>query len=258
VTADATFLHAPEPLVPAGVVTDLIEETTYLSRALGQPFVRTPGASGVLNRVAPSTVWVHSKVEVAALAAEVVGCDPSPEVMLPEHAGDLLSELTRRGWQSDEVVDRLRRDLTMPVDRSVTPAGFPWVTIRSARRWDLKGLRQLYIQAFETEDSADYVPDTLLEVPGLTLFVAEDSSDRQRFIGTCGVRLRHEGTLIFGLAVVPEHRRCGIATALVSRCLAWAADMGAPYALADVDDPAPLMWKRLGFVSTSRWRRCVR
>jgi len=249
---------APVPLVSAEVTEDLVGETAYLAEALRQPLVRTAGATGILNSVAPSTVWVVGDLDIDELVAEIVDCDPAPEVMVPYGSIQLASRLARHGWDFTHVVDRLRRDLTPttdPIPRFDQPGTVP---IRAAAYDDLPVLRSLYVEAFEAEDSAEYVPDELLDVPDLALFVAEEPTDPDLVVGTVGVRLRHRGALIFGLAVTPEHRRRGLATALIARSLTWAAGQGAPYALADVDAPAPLLWHRLGFESTSRWHRCCR
>jgi len=62
------FVNLPRPLVDGQTLRDLIDEANYLSRMLGQPQVHTPGAAGILNCVAPSTVWVIGDVDVDELA----------------------------------------------------------------------------------------------------------------------------------------------------------------------------------------------
>ena len=69
------------------------------------------------------------------------------------------------------------------------------------------------------------------------------------------VRLRGDGCLLFGLAVLPAWRGAGTGGRLVAGCLAWAAVRGAGHALADVEGDPPPSWRRWGFGAASSWRR---
>jgi GNAT superfamily N-acetyltransferase len=231
-------------------VADLRAEASYLSRRLNQPLVRTPGAAGVLNRLAPSAVWVHGPVDADALLAELRDWRPTPEVMLPEQRSGVADTLSARGWDTEHIVERLRRDLSR--DFRAVPGRE--VAIRTATADDMARLQALHLEVFGT---TAFLPTEILEVPLLRLLVAELPGRPEQPLGTAGVRLRHQGALTFGLATPAEHRRCGIATALVQSCLEWAAKQRAPFALAEVDVPAPGLWSRLGFNSTGRWRRCT-
>lgn len=236
---------------------DLRAEANYLSRTLGQPLVCTVGAAGILNNVAPSTVWVYASVDMDAFLGEVSDRRPCPEVMLPERATDLADGLWARGWKPAQLVHRLRRDAPQgeSADRSARRSQV--VMIRAAAPEDLPQMRVLHVHAFGTEDSADYLPDELLSVTGLQLFVAVPSAHPARLLGAVGVRLRHSGAFVFGLATALQHRRQGIADLLVNQCVCWAAGHGASFALADVDEPVSSLWPGLGFHTVSRWRRWV-
>lgn len=248
------FDSLPRPLVDAQTAADLIDEAHYLARMLGQPQVQTPGAAGILNRVAPSTVWIVGDLDVDRLAGEISGCDPHPELMVPAGEDALTEAFARLGWQVGQVVERLRCDVSNSL-RAAPPTAIT-ATVRSARLADLPSLRALHVQAFGDEDSGDYLPDSVLDIPGLEIFVAHPTDQPQELLGTAGIRLRHDGALLFGLATAPDMRRRGVATLVVAECVAWAVRSGAAYVLADVDTPPPLLWRRLGFQVSSRWRRC--
>jgi GNAT superfamily N-acetyltransferase len=246
----------PRPLVDADIEADLIDEADYLARTLGQPQVRTAGAAGILNRVAPSTVWIVGEVDIDALAREIAGCDPHPELMIPVGEDAITDAFEQRGWQLGHVVERLRCDLA-GFARNAPPPEVA-VTVRPARRTDLPSLRALHVQAFDDEASAHYLPDSVLDIPGLEILVGESTTEAHELFGTAGIRLRHEGALLFGLATALARRRRGVATLVVAECLAWAVEQGADYVVADVDTPVPLLWPRLGFRAVSSWRRCTR
>jgi len=168
------------------------------------------------------------------------------------HAERVAAALRRHGWMSTDSVDRLSCELSPWTHRG---ASSNRALIRSVALADLPKLRALHVVSFDDEDSVDYLPDSLLDIADLRMFVATAPADAQTLLGAVGVRLRHRGALVFGLATLPEARRSGIATALVSHSLAWAAEHGAPFALADVDLPVPSFWAALGFTTTSRWLR---
>lgn len=246
----------PRPLVDADTAADLAEETNYLARTLGEPQVRTAGATGILNRVTPSTVWIVGDVDVDAMSSEIADCDARPELMVPAGEATLTEAFAQRGWRVGHLVERLRCDLLGTVQDA--PALEGAVNLRPARPADLPSLRALHVDAFQDEESANYLPDSVLDIPGLEILVAESRDEPSDLLGTAGIRLRHEGALLFGLATAPAKRRRGVATLVVAECLSWAAQQGVPYVLADVDTPAPLLWQRLGFRATSGWRRCTR
>ena len=243
-------------MVDADTAADLIGEAKYLTHTLNQPAVRTPGATGVLNRLAPSTVWIVGEVAIDELVHEIAASGAHPEVMVPAGEDALTDALTELGWQAGHVVERLRCDL--PAASRSAQTGASSVTVRTATLPDLPKLRALHVQAFEDEDAADYLPDSVLDIPDLEIFVAESTTEPHELLGTAGIRLRHDGALLFGLATARDQRRRGIATVVVAKCLAWAAAQGAPYVVADVDSPAILLWQRLGFGLASKWRRCTR
>ena len=244
----------PRPLVDAHTAADLIGETEYLTRTLKQAQVATPGATGVLNRVAPSTVWIVGEVAINQLADEIAGSGARPEVMVPAGEDALTESLTQIGWRAGRVVERLRCDLpgTSPADQLSRNTA----VVRTARHADLPKLRALHVEAFNDDDAADYLPDSVLDIPDLEILVAESTNEPPALLGTAGIRLRHEGALLFGLATASDQRRRGIASLVVAECLAWAKEQGSPYVLADVDTPAPRLWAELGFRVASRWRRC--
>ena len=250
------FNDVPRPLVDAQTAADLFDEADFLSRMLRQPAVRTPGAAGILNRVAQSTGWIVGDVCVDELDHEIAACEPHPDVMIPATEVALAETFHRRGWVVGHVVERLQRDL--PGATRTVVSRDASVAVRPARPADLPRLRALHVQAFGDEASADYLPDSVLEVPGLEIFVAESSDDQQQLMGTAGIRLRHDGALLFGLATAIDERRRGVATLVVAECLEWAVRQCTSYVLADVDTPAPVLWQRLGFHVASRWRRCSR
>lgn len=237
---------AAHALAPSGwdaVVADLEGESRALAGVLQQHQVSTPGAAGLLNRLSRSTVWVHGPVDVARLLDELEACAPVPDLQVAEHL-DLDADLLRaRGWADGGTLHRLRIDLP-PVPGGVVEG-------RCARPCDLPGLRALHARAFG--DAEAYLPDLLLAMPDLQLRLIDGPDGRP--VSACGVRLRHRGAFVFGLATLPEAQGQGLATAVLRGCLRWAAGCGAPFALADVVGPVPVLWGRTGFVPSGRWTR---
>ena len=250
------FSDVPRPLVDAQTMADLVDEAEYLAAMLGQPEVEAAGAAGILNRVAPSTVWIYGDVAVGELTREIASCDPLPEIMVPAEAEETVEAFAHFGWHVGPTVERWRRDLAGRLP--VADSGSVGLSVRSARPADLPRLRALHIEAFSDEDSGDHLPDSVLDVPGLEILVATSTDQPHMLLGTAGIRLRHDGALLFGLATVPWARRRGVASSVVAECVAWAARQSSPFVLADVDAPAPQLWHRLGFHVASRWRRCSR
>jgi GNAT superfamily N-acetyltransferase len=242
-----------EPSGWENTTADLLAEAAFLSRELGHARVRTPGTAGILNDSAPSTVWVHDEVDVDALLREVDGWHPCPGVMVPEHADSVADALDARGWDTGSLVERFWRRLETP---SFSRSSQTDVLVRAATRADLPALRRLHVLSFGADDSADYLPDAIFDVPALCLFLAVSPTSAGEVLGAAGVRLRHRGALVFGLATAPQHQRRGIGAGLVAECMDWAAAHGAPFAVADVDAPASSLWAQLGFQMYDRWRRC--
>jgi GNAT superfamily N-acetyltransferase len=232
-------------------VAELVAEATFLSRHLGQPLARTAGVAGILSRLTPSTLWVHDEIDVDELLGEVDGWQPAPEVMVPAHLVGPIVAMQDRGWVVTARVQRLRHDIRTG-DQAPPPSAF---LIRAAGPDDLPALRLLHASAFRSDDPAAYLPDEMLSVPGLRMFVAALPQRPDRVVGVAGIRRRHEGALVFALATAPQLQRQGIGTALVRTCLAWGADQGAPFAIADVNVPVPALWSRLGFAPTGEWCR---
>lgn len=231
--------------LPAGwteVVDDLQAETRALSEAMHQPRVTTAGACGLLNRLSRSTVWVHGQVDLPLLLAELAHCAPVPDLQVAEHLQLDVAALQAGGWTGGVPSHRLRAELPASCG---TPVG------RTARWEDLPALRALHARAFG--DAEGYLPDLLLTLPGLQLRLLEDADGRP--LATCGIRLRHRGAFVFGLATRPEEQGRGLGTALLRGCLRWAAEQGAPFALADVTGRVPGLWARAGFVTHGAWTR---
>ncbi len=235
----------PAPAVWRDVVTDLQQEALYLSRRLGHGLVRTPGATGIVNPHTPASVWLHGDVDVDALLAEFAHC-PQPELMVPLHGTAVADALDARGWTLTSS-DRLGRVASCRPESGPAPS----ISIQPATRRDLDLMRGVLSRAFGV-DGLEYLPDQVLTVPELQIFVGADEGT---VVGVAGVRSRHEGCLVFGLATVPRFRRRGVATALVRHCLTWAEQHGAPYAVADVARPASSLWERLDFRAQSQWWR---
>jgi ribosomal-protein-alanine N-acetyltransferase len=88
-----------------------------------------------------------------------------------------------------------------------------------------------------------------LERPGLSFCYLARTPDRQ-VVGFCSLWRVVDELHINNLAVIPEQRRAGIATALLRHVLAEGARLGAVRATLEVrksNEPARLLYERMGF-----------
>jgi ribosomal-protein-alanine N-acetyltransferase len=88
-----------------------------------------------------------------------------------------------------------------------------------------------------------------LERPGLSFCYLARNPDRQ-VVGFCSLWRVVDELHINNLAVIPEQRRAGIATALLRHVLAEGARLGAVRATLEVrksNEPARLLYERMGF-----------
>ena len=130
------------------------------------------------------------------------------------------------------------------------------LTIRRATEADEQVLRDLWEEferevpweIEEPETWADEWPDTLDDLRGGGVFVAEDD---QGAVGVARIEAPVRGRAHVQLVHVRERgRRRGIATALMRECVADAKSRGARFVSLDVlasNDRARTVWRRLGF-----------
>lgn len=130
------------------------------------------------------------------------------------------------------------------------------LTIRRATEADEQVLRDLWEEferevpweLEEPETWADEWPDTLDDLRGGGVFVAEDD---QGAVGVARIEAPVRGRAHVQLVHVRERgRRRGIATALMRECVADAKSRGARFVSLDVlasNDRARTVWRRLGF-----------
>jgi ribosomal protein S18 acetylase RimI-like enzyme len=130
------------------------------------------------------------------------------------------------------------------------------LTIRRATEADEQVLRDLWEEferevpweIEEPETWADEWPDTLDDLRGGGVFVAEDD---QGAVGVARIEAPVRGRAHVQLVHVRERgRRRGIATALMRECVADAKSRGAQFVSLDVlasNDRARTVWRRLGF-----------
>jgi ribosomal protein S18 acetylase RimI-like enzyme len=130
------------------------------------------------------------------------------------------------------------------------------LTIRRATEADEQVLRDLWEEferevpweIEEPETWADEWPDTLDDLRGGGVFVAEDD---QGAVGVARIEAPVRGRAHVQLVHVRERgRRRGIATALMRECVADAKSRGALFVSLDVlasNDRARTVWRRLGF-----------
>jgi GNAT superfamily N-acetyltransferase len=134
--------------------------------------------------------------------------------------------------------------------------------VRAARPADVPALMRLKRLLAEGENSlhavrataADWLRDGFGPGAGFTAFVAEDKA-AEIVIGmaTCSRRsiTGWSGPVVFlqDLFVEPQHRKYGVAGALVARVAAYARDLGSPIVELTVhaDNPAQAFYQRNGF-----------
>ena len=130
--------------------------------------------------------------------------------------------------------------------------------IRSATAGDVEALRELW-EAFTAE--ASYTPYPAHPfTPGLltdnTVLVADEDG---AITGTLYLSTANAGFgFVFGVYVVPEARRRGIAEALVRGAARILREDGRPYLVLGVDTPneaAHALYAKLGFVEQARTLR---
>lgn len=130
--------------------------------------------------------------------------------------------------------------------------------VRPATGADAKMLRELW-EAFTAE--ASYTPYPAHQfTPGLladnTVLVADDDG---AITGTLYLSTANAGFgFVFGVYVVPEVRRRGVAEALVRAAARVLRDDGRPYLVLGVDTPneaARALYAKLGFVDQARTLR---
>ncbi len=234
-------------------MADLQREARWLADRFEQPLVRTPGAAGILNAMSPSTVWVHSHdVDVTALLAEIDGCRPRPHLMLPPGMPRAARQLHAAGWRRGQDVHQVRAERTAVDGHPVTAGG---TFTRPADRQDLDMLRSLHAAAFQVTDPDEYLPASILELADVKVYVAVHPQRPRDLLASAGLRTRHAGGLLFGLAVTPDLQDSGLATAMLQNCLHVAAAQGLDFLVAEVEAPPSELWQRAGFHTTSRWQR---
>lgn len=134
--------------------------------------------------------------------------------------------------------------------------------VRAAEPADIPALMRLKRLLAAGEDSlhavrattTDWLRDGFGPRAGFTAFVAE-AKDSERVVGmaTCSQRTitGWSGPVIFlqDLIVEPDHRRRGLARALIARVAAYARDLGSPIVELTVraDNPAQDFYRRSGF-----------
>jgi ribosomal-protein-alanine N-acetyltransferase len=233
------------------LVTELVTDADHLADLLGQPPVRTPGASGVLN---PGTVPVirvwDPRVDISALLGELTTLPIPPDILVLN--GIDLDVLHASGWRSQEDVVCVRHNLPISLDQ-VTPPGY---TIRRLDRADLPEVRSLLDDSFDVDDSDEQLPDQVLDVPGLRLLAAVDRAGR--LAATVGTRPSRAGALLFSLATGPQHQGRGLAAHLVVTARQSTAQQGASHLSADISPDLLPFYQRLGFRPHSQWRRYTR
>lgn len=229
------------------VVADLRRETSSFAERQRCPEVTTPGAIGLLNPATRASVWVYSPADLAAVLDEVEVCRVVPDLHLAAHLQPDLELLDARGWRQEATFSRMRRSLLDWVPPASALAGRP------ALLSDLPALRRLQDECFGTDEGDLFLPDGLLSIPGVHLRMLEGPDGAPTAV--CGVRLRYEGVLVFGLASAVHVRGRGSATDLLRACLSVGAAEGGRFAVADVDTPVPPLWSREGFVVTDSWVR---
>ena len=134
--------------------------------------------------------------------------------------------------------------------------------VRAARPADVPALMRLKRLLAEGENSlhavranaADWLRDGFGPGAGFSAFVAEQEH-AENIIGmaTCSRRTitGWSGPVVFlqDLFVEPQHRKYGVASALVARVAAYARDLGSPIVELTVhaDNPAQAFYQRSGF-----------
>ena len=144
----------------------------------------------------------------------------------------------------------------MPESNTPTPP----FRVRNATPADIPALMRLKRLLAEGENSlhavrasaADWLRDGFGPAAGFCAFVAE-TDGAVVGMATCSRRLitGWNGPVIFlqDLFVEPQHRKYGVASALVARVAAYARDLGSPIVELTVhaDNPAQAFYRRSGF-----------
>jgi GNAT superfamily N-acetyltransferase len=242
----------PVPATAPDLITQLVEDTGHLADLLGRPPIRTSGASGVLNPDTVSVIRVWDPaVDLDALLEELTALPILPDLLVLRTV-NLDARLRASRWHPGEEVVCVRHDQPVSLDRA-RPTGY---SARALGRADLPAVRSLLDDCFDTDDSVEHLPDSVLDVPGLQLLAAVDRTGR--LAATVGTRPTRTGALLFSLATARAHRGRGLAARLVAEARQSALRQGASHLSCDISFDLLPFYQGLGFRSHSHWQRYAR
>ena len=122
---------------------------------------------------------------------------------------------------------------------------------------DVEQVAEIERSVFSTPWSAQAFIDTL-SMDGVIFLVAREE---KRILGYCGIYLAADEGEITNVAVHPEHRRNGIARALMEKLLTNAGDRGAAHIILEVrqsNEAAIRLYESTGFESCGVRKRFYR
>lgn len=234
---------------------DVVRELSWSSRRRSDPaaVVDEPGLVGVISGAAP-VLFVAPWAD-RDRALDIVSAAPSlHEVQVAGERHDVASRLRADGWISTGHEDQVVLDRQPPP----APLASPY-RIRPLVAAHMPRVRELIMSAFDVPRSlvdASYPDDFHVHAAPVSLIGAVDG--RGDLVGCIGWRRQRRSAMVFALAVAPEHRQHGLATALVTAATRDALASGASFVHALAGGASQDLARRVGARRVGTWEQLLR
>jgi len=231
------------------VVAEIV--TSCRRRAPRGGLLDIPGAVGVLSGAAP-VVWAFGDAEADEVVGAVAASDVD-EIYVQERQAALADRLDRNGWSADGRMTQVARTIATTHDDDVDER------VRDLRSADLPVVRRALVAWAGCDErviAASY-PDTFF-TDAAPVSLMGVSTDDGEIVGIVGVRRQVLSSMLFALAVHPEHRHSRLARLLVESAVRQAHLQGSRFVHAQATGAGAGVLRACGFTPVGTWRRLVR